>query len=201
MTPKYIHYGNDTFHPEYMPKDAALLSPILLESSMTSFKPKGLWACRTIAQYGWKEWCEGNDYYTEDLVTKFYFDLSTEARILEIHEMSDLEPYMFDYSNTDGMSEDMVEIAKSFQRVYGNDPTVSRKPILDVLKVYENFDAMELVEPFDYKLLHVGFRLPDDIDNSFIAPLYEWNVSSPPLYGWDVPSIVIWNPDIIKPFI
>ena len=84
MSTKYIHYGNTKY-------DDSLFKPI---KNIYWLKPAGgLWASRVDAKFGWKDWAERNNFrkHTLDSNNCFYFELSSNARILRINSIHDLE--------------------------------------------------------------------------------------------------------------
>ena len=76
MTKKYIHYGSSEFCKKaFMP--------------ITSFeflnKPRGgLWASPVGAARGWCDWVKDNEFYPRRLERSFEFELSENARVLEL---------------------------------------------------------------------------------------------------------------------
>ena len=79
----YIHYGHKRFdiNQFVMPKNRNLRN-----------KPiGGLWASRTDAKLGWKDWCKDNDFKecSEDFC--FTFKLSDNANILYINCVDDVK--------------------------------------------------------------------------------------------------------------
>lgn len=83
----YVHYGADKYDPELHKKNAAKEWPAGL------FKPSGLWASRFLANFGWRDWCESEDYHTDRFDKSFGFRLKEGTRILEVHKDNDIIPY------------------------------------------------------------------------------------------------------------
>lgn len=72
----YVHYGHKNF-------DNDLFKPIKNISNFS--KPKGgLWASRLDAKYGWREWCNDEEFRKNDEENAFRFTLSDYAKILYI---------------------------------------------------------------------------------------------------------------------
>ena len=73
-----IHYGDDRFRPDrFMPiKNHEFVKPM-----------GGLWASPEDSQFGWKHWCEAEDFHTERLKDSFRFTLSKKAKILTIDSL------------------------------------------------------------------------------------------------------------------
>ena len=80
--PVYIHYGDNEFR-----------TPDPIENEQVLVKPKGgLWASRKGDDYGWKNWCESNDFRTSDYFDKYFeFVLNGDAQVLEITEVEQLD--------------------------------------------------------------------------------------------------------------
>ena len=81
----YIHYGADVFDPERT------------YGSGRWDKPAGLWASPVTCGRSWKDFCEGEEWNLEGLTTSFRFHLKKGTRILKVHTIEDVIPYM-DYN-------------------------------------------------------------------------------------------------------
>jgi len=56
-------------------------------NNATRSKPKGgLWASPKNSEYGWKDWCEDNDFYTDKLKNKFDFTYKGNTAVIEKEE-------------------------------------------------------------------------------------------------------------------
>ncbi len=78
----YTHYGAAEYDP-------SIGFPIKNRPNWT--KPKGgLWASRQNATFGWKEWCEINEFTDCAETNSFNFILRDAAKVAIIHSMSDL---------------------------------------------------------------------------------------------------------------
>lgn len=86
----YVHYGADVFDPVITAKNG------LAYDWKKAFmgKPSGLWASSVDAGLSWKDWCESEDYHTEQLEKCFRFKIKDGARILEIHQIEDILDYL-----------------------------------------------------------------------------------------------------------
>ena len=82
MSTVYIHYGSDHYDPEkFMP----------IKNNPLFVKPEGgIWSSPENAPYGWKEWCEDQDFHTEKLEKHFRFAFAPHANILQINCRGDL---------------------------------------------------------------------------------------------------------------
>lgn len=81
---KYIHYGHASFHRE-------LFSPIR-NDEYTGVKPfGGLWASAVDATWGWKKWCERENFQRHNLLVSFSFHLAPTANVFVIDSMDCLE--------------------------------------------------------------------------------------------------------------
>lgn len=82
---RYIHYGADAFDPKkFLPIKNAVWGRNKPESG-------GLWASRTDAKFGWKDWCESEEFHLGRLRQKFTFTLSDDARVLHLFSVDDLK--------------------------------------------------------------------------------------------------------------
>lgn len=78
----YIHYGHKEFDIN------KFVAP---KSRQWNNKPHGgLWASRTDAQYGWKHWCEQENFRDCREDNSFMFKLSDKANILYINCVEDV---------------------------------------------------------------------------------------------------------------
>ena len=82
----WITYGSDKF-------DKNKFEPITLNwRTQLNNKPAsgGLWACPLNAEYGWKDWCQDEDFNTSSLDKSFTFKLKYCAPIYVIDTKEDL---------------------------------------------------------------------------------------------------------------
>lgn len=126
----YRHYGTNEF-------DSSRTFSSL--SNLANYKPRGMWACPVDCEYGWKEWCEDEDFNVESLDQHFDFVLTEDARILEIHKVIDILPY----TKWDGRPGVWSAV---------QDPTANF--ILDYDKLKNEFDGMEVFLHEDLVGLH-----------------------------------------------
>lgn len=98
MSKRYIHYGTPAFSQN-------AFMPITNLGAMN--KPRGgLWASPVEAKRGWFDWVMNNDFYPERLKRSFEFELSQNARVLELTPdnvwtlplQNDAEKWMIDRS-------------------------------------------------------------------------------------------------------
>lgn len=76
MSKKYIHYGHTKF-------DRDLFVPVRNGHGIN--KPVGgFWASPVDAERGWYNWCKDNEFVLGRLKTHFEFELSQDARVLEL---------------------------------------------------------------------------------------------------------------------
>lgn len=82
MSKIYIHYGSKRFRPK-------LFKPIRNRDFFN--KPDGgLWASAVDAEYGWKQWCEDEDYCECNDQEAFRFTLADGANVVHIRDAADL---------------------------------------------------------------------------------------------------------------
>lgn len=78
---QYIHYGSTQFHT---------IQPIVNRPLYA--KPfGGFWASATNAEYGWKDWCEDENFHVESLKESFTFTLSDDAKIIHLYSSAQLD--------------------------------------------------------------------------------------------------------------
>lgn len=82
MSKKYIHMGNDRFYKNrFMP----------IKNRPMFTKPSGgLWASPVDAEFGWRDWCERENFSKSDMRKSFTFSLSDEARVIHLYSVVDL---------------------------------------------------------------------------------------------------------------
>ena len=81
--PVYIHYGAETFDPK---------KGFPIRNEQYWVKPcGGLWASRETASYGWKEWCEQENFRECDPLNSFRFVLRDGTKVAVISCMADLK--------------------------------------------------------------------------------------------------------------
>ena len=79
---KWIHYGHKSF-------DGNRFMPI--RNCRNFLKPHGgLWASPVDAEFGWKAWCEREEFRECDAENSFTFTLKPEAKVLRIKHIDDL---------------------------------------------------------------------------------------------------------------
>lgn len=81
MSKKYIHYGSNRFLPEAV---------IPIRNCPGFTKPYGgLWASPVDAEFGWKEWCDRENFRECNLKNSFTFTLTPEANVLTISSVEE----------------------------------------------------------------------------------------------------------------
>lgn len=150
----YIHYGADFLDKERPMKEFDFSRKV---------KPKGIWASPKYSNWGWKNFCESEYFEIDKLKASFEFKIKRKSRVLEIRTFDDIKPYLKEIEN---------------KYLWGIDWYDDYKYELDLEKIYNEFDAMEIHMHNNYRYFH---------NHSHIFTM------------WDVDSIVIWNCDIIEP--
>ena len=122
----YIHYGHTKFDKSVFNK---------IKNVDCSTKPKGgLWASDVGAEYGWKEWCNENEFRDCDKENSFTFTLSDDAKILYIESVNDLE----------SLPKGKDKFGLNFSSWY----------LLDFEKLAETYDAVEVSISSDFDLYY-----------------------------------------------
>ena len=124
----YIHYGSD-FLNKTMP----------MKDWVTGDKPKGIWASPKDTNWGWKDWCEYEDFEIRKLKLSFEFKLKRKSKILKIKKIEDIWPYLKE-----------IEDKSLWWPMWYQD----YKYELDTEKLYSNFDGMELFMKNNYGYFH-----------------------------------------------
>ena len=121
----YIHYGHKHFVKE-------LFGEIRNREGFPIKPIGGLWGSREDTKFGWKQWCEAEEFMTERLQDSFKFKLNTD-RILVISNSMQLQ--------------DLPKNTKDEITQYFTDWI-----LLDYEKLAQQYDAMEVLISEDYKL-------------------------------------------------
>ena len=119
MMKEYIHYGNKSYDPEKF-------NEIKNRKSCIPKPIGGMWASAVDAQYGWKQWCENNDFRECNEDNSFKFTLSEDAKVLHIYNTKTLE---------DLPMQELEEWQIS---------SITKTYYLDFEKLKEEYDAIEL---------------------------------------------------------
>jgi hypothetical protein len=120
---KYIHYGHKSF-------DRNRFAPIRNRRCFT--KPDGgLWASPVDAEFGWKQWCDENEFRECNMKNSFTFTLTPEARVLRI--------------DTTGVLDALPQIKDEFS--YPGWCQLDFEKLLE-----QGYDAVELVLSANYQL-------------------------------------------------
>ena len=81
--PIYVHYGSTFFEPS---------RNFPISNHRNWSKPfGGLWASRQDATFGWKDWCEREEFRECDENNSFKFQLCDNSKVAIIHCMKDLD--------------------------------------------------------------------------------------------------------------
>ena len=80
---RYIHYGHKEFDPQKFQE---------IKNQPMLPKPKGgLWASPVNAEYGWKDWCEAENFRDCNSEESFLFRLKDVAKVYHIRSMQDVK--------------------------------------------------------------------------------------------------------------
>ena len=112
---KFIHYGHKEFNKKLFNS---------IKNRITFTKPNGgLWASDINAKYGWKDWCENNNFRECNLENSFEFSITPDARVLTINN---------------------VEILKDLPKIKNNIIPTSMWCFLDFEKLSKSYDVIEV---------------------------------------------------------
>jgi hypothetical protein len=80
---RYVHYGHDHFDREKFQE---------IKNEPYFCKPKGgLWASPVNAEYGWKDWCEAENFKDCTNEESFSFRLKDGAKVYHIRSMQNVK--------------------------------------------------------------------------------------------------------------
>ena len=109
----YITYGKgDHFIKEKIPK----LEELKIEHSCINKIEKAFWGSPVNANYGWKQWCEDNEFRIDRLEQSFRWTLKPEAKILYVKDLEDLQkvPFIKDNESVLSLYIDFESIIKNY---------------------------------------------------------------------------------------
>ena len=87
---EFIHYGSDKFDKDHIYKIKDY--PISVNKP-----PFGLWATPVDVKFGWKDWCESEDYNTDRLNKSFRFKIKEGSKIAYVGDIKDMTKYPATY--------------------------------------------------------------------------------------------------------
>jgi len=139
----YIHYNSDTYD-----QDRLRRAMVNKHKNSRYDKPKGLWASPENSEWGWKDWCEGEEFHVEKLDKNFRFKLSPDAKVLRLNRIEEADRYITWIDN--------------------------RNIELNLPLIYNHFDAMEVSYSSDYRFGSVWLDDSREVLNLFNS----WDVDS-----------------------
>ena len=118
------------------------------ESNMAINKPDfGLWGSPVDCKFGWKDWCESEDFRTDTLDRYFVFKVKDGARIFIVRKNNDVSDYLYT------------------PYLYSSAGTY-----IDFNKIMKEYDGIELIHGYNYWDLHYGYFYSWDVDSIVV-----WN--------------------------
>ena len=131
MNKVYIHYGADHY-------DDTKFKPISNYNSIIN-KPKGgFWASPVDANWGWKDWCDSEQFHIDRLNYSFKFTLVNGSKVFHIRTLKDI-----------------------FKLPFGKEPESGHIYRMNWYynweKIAEKYDAVELHMSENYMLFHWTF--------------------------------------------
>lgn len=144
----YVHYGSNLFDPTKFTKP-----------NYTWCKPYGLWASPKDATFGWKRFCESEEFNLERLEKSFEFELRKDAKILQIRSLKDAKPFFIKKNDEERSS-------------YASHYLLDAEYKLDLNRIYKEFDGIELFFSNNYNEFHYASEIFSgwDVDSLII-----WN--------------------------
>lgn len=139
----YIHYGSDVFDMEKFNS----IKDLKRDNRGINKPDFGLWASPVDTDFGWKDWCEGEEFHLDRLDKRFTFTLSEDAKILTVRGLDDVKDYT-------SYIDERITLFK----------------VLDFDRIMRRFDGMELIHEDRYSELHDSFFYTWDCDSIVI-----WN--------------------------
>ena len=147
MDKLYIHYGHRNFSKERVTKMKS--GP---GGNMAINKPDfGLWGSPVDCEFGWKDWCESEDFRTDTLDRYFVFKVKDGAKIFTVRKDSDISDYLY--------TPHLYTLKYMFPPNY-----------IDFNKIMKEYDGMELIHGYNYWDLHFGHFYSWDVDSIVV-----WN--------------------------
>ena len=150
----YITYGKESFDIDEFYREKPI-KPLPMKPSI------GLWASRIDAEFGWKDWCESEEY--GNLNCNFTFQLSDNAKIKEVHCEEDILDYIISDPLFSGLRLSRLSLFDTRKTLMSDG--------IDFEKLKsEGYDALELFISDNYYTLHLGVFNTWDCDSIVI-----WN--------------------------
>ncbi len=147
MDKLYIHYGSD-----HLIKEKVTEMKHEAGSNMYINKPDfGLWGSPVDCEFGWKEWCESEDFHTDTLDQYFVFKVKDGAKIFTVRKNDDVSDYL--------LTPYLYTLEYMFPPKY-----------IDFNKIMKEYDGMELIHGDNYMDLHYGYFYSWDVDSIVV-----WN--------------------------
>jgi hypothetical protein len=110
-----IHYGSNTYNPE-------LFKPVTNHKYSANNKPiGGLWVSPVDCEWGWKDFCEAEDFRTDKLSSSFKLKLKDDTRIYKIDSLDDLTKLVKSHSwkkIIDCYELDFEKLSKDYDVIY-----------------------------------------------------------------------------------
>lgn len=80
----------------------------------------GLWASRVNAKWGWKDWCESEEFRECNKNNSFSFVISDVAKILQINSVKDIENLPLISKNSSWICLDFEELSRDYDAIEVN---------------------------------------------------------------------------------
>ena len=157
----YIHYGASKYNDQILKDQIDELVASNYKQIRLTGKPVGLYSSPVNTKWGWKDFCECEDFHTDCLDKYFKFTLSENAKILNVNTEYDIIPYIISYEYKETfdplISADFRNITDCCDRI-------------DQKKLMEEYDGMELYMDKNWDQLRYSMFYTWDVDT-----LVVWN--------------------------
>lgn len=199
-----IEITNGKRYITYLPKDEEFdpeLFHITLSSS-TMFKPRSAWwGSPEDSEWGWKEWCENEDFGEYDFDKPIKWHLKEDSKVFEIH-MKEVTNFstdnpIFQYLGVRIHDKDITDIQEKIRLIKiksnGFDISCTKEKMIEVWK-----EAATLEIRLDFVKMHEDGISAVELfqDENYIGHMF-LNELELHFNSWDCESIVVLNRDAI----
>jgi len=132
MNTKLIHYGSSKFDPDLFKG---------VENRKYWNKPRfGLWTSPIDSNYGWKDWCESEDFALSSLEKSYTVRLKKFSKVLTINNKADLDKLEW-LSSMSIIYPDFESISKKYDAIHLTEDGVWSTRLLCQEKSFNGWDC------------------------------------------------------------